>query len=56
VKGSDQHPLYQWLEAKTGKHPDWNFAKFLVSEDGAKVTFFNSSVQPMDEKIISSIQ
>jgi glutathione peroxidase len=56
VKGSNQHPLYQWLESKTGKHPDWNFSKFLVSEDGTKVTFFKSSVQPMDETIISSIQ
>lgn len=56
VKGGDQHPLYQWLESKTGKHPDWNFAKFLVSEDGKTVTFFNSSVQPLDEKIIAKIQ
>ena len=56
VKGNDQHPLYQWLEAKTGKRPDWNFAKFLVSEDGTKVTFFNSSVQPLDETIVSKIQ
>jgi glutathione peroxidase len=52
VKGSDQHPLYQWLEAKTGKHPDWNFAKFLVNEDGTQVTFFNSSVQPLDQNIV----
>ncbi len=56
VKGSDQHPLYQWLEEKTGKRPDWNFAKYLVNEDGTKVTFFNSSVQPMDEVIITGIQ
>ena len=56
VKGNDQHPLYQWLEAKTGKRPDWNFAKFLVSEDGTKVTFFNSSIQPLDESIVSKIQ
>lgn len=56
VKGRDQHPLYQWLEAKTGKHPDWNFAKYLVNEDGTRVTFFNSSVQPMDVSIISTIQ
>jgi glutathione peroxidase len=55
VKGSDQHPLYQWLEAKTGKKPDWNFAKYLVSEDGTQVAFFNSSVQPLDESIISQI-
>jgi glutathione peroxidase len=56
VKGGDQHPLYQWLESKTGKHPDWNFAKFLVSEDGKTVTYFSSSVQPLDEKIIAKIQ
>lgn len=56
VKGGDQHPLYQWLESKTGKKPDWNFAKYLVSEDGTQVTFFNSSTQPLDESIISRIQ
>jgi glutathione peroxidase len=56
VKGNDQHPLYQWLETKTGKHPDWNFAKFLVNEDGTQITFFNSSVQPLDGSIISKIQ
>jgi glutathione peroxidase len=56
VKGSDQHPLYQWLESKTGKHPDWNFAKYLVNEEGTLVTFFNSSVQPLDESIISQIR
>jgi glutathione peroxidase len=56
VKGNDQHPLYQWLEAKTGKKPDWNFAKYLVNEDGTQVTFFNSSVQPLDESIVSKIQ
>jgi glutathione peroxidase len=56
VKGRDQHPLYQWLESKTGKRPDWNFAKYLVSEDGTQVTYFNSSVQPLDQSIISQIQ
>jgi glutathione peroxidase len=55
VKGGDQHPLYQWLEAKTGKKPDWNFAKYLVSEDGTQVTFFNSSTQPLDQALIEKI-
>jgi glutathione peroxidase len=27
VKGEDQHPLYQWLKAKTGQEPGWNFCK-----------------------------
>jgi glutathione peroxidase len=55
VKGSDQHPLYQWLEAKTGKKPDWNFAKYLISEDGKTVTFFSSSVEPLDDKLVQKL-
>jgi glutathione peroxidase len=55
VKGSDKHPLYAWLEAKTGKTPDWNFAKYLVSEDGNTVTFFNSSVKADEKPIMDKI-
>jgi glutathione peroxidase len=55
VKGGDKHPLYQWLEAKTGETPDWNFSKYLVSEDGTQVTFFKSGVQPLDPEIINKI-
>jgi glutathione peroxidase len=56
VKGSDQHPLYQWLQSKTGEKPDWNFAKYLVSEDGNTVEFFKSGVQPLDPKIVDKIK
>jgi glutathione peroxidase len=55
VRGKDQHPLYQWLEAKTGKRPDWNFAKYLVSADGKDVTFFKAGVEPESRKIIDKI-
>lgn len=55
VKGSDQHPLYAWLQSKTGHKPDWNFAKYLVNEDGSEVTFFNSSVQPLDKAILDKV-
>ncbi len=55
VKGSDQHPLYAWLQSKTGQKPDWNFAKYLVNEDGSEVTFFNSSVQPLDKAILDKV-
>jgi glutathione peroxidase len=49
VKGSDQHPLYQWLaESAGGKSPSWNFCKYLVSEDGTKVEFFGSSTNPAE--------
>jgi glutathione peroxidase len=56
VRGGDKHPLYKWLEAKTGEVPDWNFAKFVVSEDGTKVTFFKSGVKPLDPVILAAIK
>jgi glutathione peroxidase len=55
VKGRDQHPLYQWLQGKTGERPDWNFAKYFVSEDGTTVKFFKSGVQPLDQEILNVV-
>lgn len=54
VKGKDKHPLYQWLEAKTGKTPTWNFCKFVVSKDGQEVKFFSSKVTPLDKEIVDT--
>jgi glutathione peroxidase len=52
VKGMSKHPLYKWLEAKTGETPSWNFCKYVVSKDGNDVKFFSSKVKPLDEKIL----
>lgn len=46
VVGKNQHPLYTFLKEKTGKEPTWNFCKYLVSEDGSKIEFYPSSVNP----------
>ncbi len=55
VKGRDKHPLYKWLEAKSGKAPSWNFCKYVVSKDGTQVKFFPSKVTPLDKEIIDAI-
>jgi glutathione peroxidase len=55
VKGAYQHPLYRWLEAKTGKLPTWNFCKYLVSKDGGEIKFYSSRVSPLDAGIINEI-
>jgi glutathione peroxidase len=55
VKGRDQHPLYQWLEAKTGKAPSWNFCKYVVDKNGEVKGFFGSKVNPLDDQIVSKI-
>jgi len=55
VKGKNKHPLYKWLEAKTGETPSWNFCKYVVSKDGNDVKFFSSNVKPLDDKILSLV-
>lgn len=55
VKGKDQHPLYQWLKKKTGQSPSWNFCKYVVSPDGAKVSFYSSKVTPMSSEILKDL-
>lgn len=55
VKGRSQHPLYQWLKAKTGRTPTWNFCKYLVDKEGNVVEFFSSNVSPMDKVIVSKL-
>jgi len=54
VKGADQHPLYQFLKAKTGEEPTWNFCKYLVKPDGT-IKFFPSKVKPMDKEIVDAL-
>lgn len=61
VKGKDQHPLYQWLTQKEKNgvldaKVSWNFNKFLIDENGKMIAHFESSVNPMDEKILSLIK
>jgi glutathione peroxidase len=55
VKGSDQHPLYQYLKEKTGKEPTWNFCKYLIKPDGS-VMFFASGVNPGDDQILKQLK
>ena len=56
VKGSEQHPLYQWLASKdlNGKKSSsvkWNFQKYLIDEKGQLIDYFFSLTKPMSSKI-----
>ncbi len=55
VKGSDKAPLYNWLEAKTGETPSWNFCKYLVSPEGNVLGFYTPQVRPLDKAIMNKI-
>jgi glutathione peroxidase len=58
TKGSDQHPVYQWLteQSRNGvmdAKVKWNFHKFLIDEEGRLVAEYPSGVTPLDEKILA---
>ena len=55
VRGKDQHPLYRWLTAKSGKKPTWNFCKYFVDKNGEVTGFYGPKVSPLDEVIIKKI-
>lgn len=55
VKGKDQHPLFGWLQHKTGKAPRWNFCKYLVDPQGNVLAFFPSKTSPLDPAITDKI-
>lgn len=60
VKGSDMHPLYKWLSSKdqngwNDQAPNWNFCKYLISEDGKLLKFFGPGVKPMSEELLSTL-
>lgn len=49
VKGKDAAPLYKYLTEQTGgKKVEWNFAKFLIDENGEVVERFPSKMKPED--------
>jgi glutathione peroxidase len=61
VKGPAQHPVYQWLTDKTKngwneKEPAWNFAKYLVNENGVLTHYFDPGVSPAGTEMLSAIQ
>ena len=61
VKGSDMHPLYQFLSdaEKNGNvngAPKWNFHKYLVNKKGEVVASFPSGTTPMSDHLTGKIE
>jgi len=60
IKSTDQNEIFQWLTDSTkngwnNKPPSWNFAKYLVNEDGILTNYFGPSVSPMSKDVIDAI-
>lgn len=48
VKGSAKNDFYKSLVERTGKEPNWNFNKYLVSADGQSIEHFGSNTKPLN--------
>ncbi len=56
VKGDSQHPLYKWLTKKQlngveDSNVNWNFQKYLISENGELIKIFGSSTAPLSKQL-----
>ena len=58
VKGSEQHPLYQYLTKETDFKGDvpWNFTKYLVDPNGKVIGKFSSKINPTSKEITEKIE
>ena len=61
VKGSEKHPVFQWLSDKSkngwnDNEPKWNFNKYVINEKGELTHYFGSGVEPLSEDILKAIK
>ncbi|ULA63495.1 MAG: Hydroperoxy fatty acid reductase gpx1 [Nitrospira sp.] len=58
VKGSDKHPLYQYLTEKSPfpGEVEWNFQKYLVDRNGNIVARFPHRMKPSSPEIVKEVE
>jgi glutathione peroxidase len=61
IRGPGQNKVFEWLSNKNengwnDQQPTWNFSKYLINEQGVLTHFFDPSLSPMSDDIISAIQ
>ena len=58
VKGSDKHPLYQYLTEQSPfpGEVEWNFQKYLVDRSGNVVGRFHHRTKPLAPEIVKEVE
>ncbi|MEQ1793762.1 MAG: glutathione peroxidase [Nitrospira sp.] len=58
VKGSDKHPLYQYLTEKSPfpGEVEWNFQKYLVDRSGNIVARFPHRMKPSAPEVVKEVE
>ncbi len=56
VKEPGGSAVFDGLARATGQRPEWNFHKYLISRDGAKVASFASKVEPESKEFVQRVE
>lgn len=58
VKGSDKHPLYQYLTEQSPFPGDveWNFQKYLIDRSGNVVGKFHHRTKPLSPEVVREVE
>ena len=58
VKGTDKHPLYQYLTEKSPfpGEVEWNFQKYLVDRNGTIVARFPHRMKPSSPELVKEVE
>ena len=51
VKGQNKNTFYQVLADRTGKEPNWNFNKYLISKNHQSIEHFGSNTTPLNSSL-----
>jgi glutathione peroxidase len=60
IRSPLQNPVFNWLSDKNkngwnNQQPTWNFSKYLINEDGVLINYFDPSISPLSEEMITAI-
>jgi glutathione peroxidase len=61
IKSTEQNPVFKWLTHSdqngwNTKPPSWNFAKYLVNENGILTDYFGPSISPLSDDVLSALK
>lgn len=58
VKGSDKHPLYQYLTEQSPfpGEVEWNFQKYLVDRKGNIIARYHHRTKPLSDEIVQEVE
>lgn len=60
IKSAGQDKVFEWLTSKelngwNEQQPSWNFAKYLVNENGLLTHYFDPAVSPLSAEVADAI-